>query len=143
MLEKHGGMPRTVNQIPASDDTGHLAADAPLVTRRMFFGGVAVTLLAAASASQAGCLVTTRTRPEPRPVRQRERPVRRRRRPMRYDVRRRRRPGGRVLLLPRNVMAGDELMFDDGTVAVVRRVYPDRVAVARGRRTVTLRAEFY
>lgn len=94
----------------------------------MFFQGVAVTLLAAASASQTACVV----RAEPRPVR-----------PMRYHVRRGTRRGERVLLLPRNIMPGDELVFENGTVAVVRRVHRDRVAVTRGHRTVILRAEFY
>jgi hypothetical protein len=103
-----------------------------LLSRRMFFHGLAVTLLAAASASQAACIVTTRRR-EPRVVR----------RPMRHRVYWSNGPRGRrALIVPRNVMVGDELLFENGKVFEVRGVYPNRVDVARGNRTVAVNAEY-
>jgi hypothetical protein len=102
-----------------------------LWSRRMFFHGVAVTVLAAASASQVACVVATRDPPR-----------RARRQPRRYRVRRRGGPEGRVLLLPRDLMVGDELEFETGYVSVVRGVYPDRVDLARGHRTVSMEAEY-
>jgi hypothetical protein len=95
----------------------------------MFFHGLAVTLLAAASASQAACVVTTRS-------------PRARRRPMRHRVYWRSGPRGRVLVVPRDVMVGDELLFETGNMSEVRGVYPDRIDVARGHRTVALNADY-
>lgn len=95
----------------------------------MFFQGLAVTLLAAVSASQAACVVTTRS-------------PRTRRRPMRHSVYWRSGPRGRVLVVPRDVMVGDELLFENGNMSEVRGVYPDRIDVARGHRTVALNAEY-
>jgi hypothetical protein len=97
----------------------------------MFFQGLAVTLLAAASASQAACVVTTRNPPPPA-----------RRHPMRFRVRRRQGPNGTILVLPRDIMVGDELEFESGYVSAVRGVYSDHVDLARGQRTVSMDAEY-
>ena len=115
-------MPRTVNPILASDGM-------PLLSRRTFFHGLAMTLLAAVSASQAACVVTTRNPPP-------------RRGPMQFRVYWRESGGGRVLVVPRDVMVGDSLVFETGNVSEVRGVYPDRIDVARGQRTVALDAEY-
>lgn len=96
----------------------------------MFFHGLAVTLLAAASASQAACVVKTRSGTVHR------------RGPMRHRVYWRSGPRGRVLVVPRDVMVGDELLFENGNMSEVRGVYPDRIDVARGHRTVALNAEY-
>lgn len=115
-------MVKTINTIPASDDTRSLS-------RRTFFHGLAMTLLAAVSASQAACVVTTRNPPPARG-------------PMQHRVYWRESDRGRVLVVPRDVMVGDSLVFETGNVSEVRGVYPDRVDVARGHRTVALDAVF-
>ena len=102
-----------------------------MLSRRMFFHGLAVTLIAAASASQAACVVATR-----------EPPRHAHRGPRRYRVRRQGGPDGRVLVLPRDLMVGDELEFENGYVSEVRGVYPDRVDLARGHRTVSMEAVY-
>jgi hypothetical protein len=115
-------MARTVNTILASDDT-------PLLSRRTFFHGLAVTLFAAVSASQAACVVTTRNPPPARG-------------PMTHRVYWREGARGRVLVVPRDVMVGDSLAFETGNVSEVRGVYPDRIDVARGHRTVAINADY-